>query len=366
MVNKKWTYKRVLKHFLFWVAYHLINTFVYGNLYNDYQMIFFGDLQVFPLKLIITYFTIYYLIPKFILKKKKVFFFVIYFVLFSFAIILISNFFLYYSNPSYDFYNPYVILKYLLYSYPVVGVVVAIKYWNHWFQNQLFQERLMKEKFEAELKMLRSQIHPHFLFNTINNIYSLTLEKSNRAPVALLKLSEILNYVLYECNSDKVPLEKEIALLRNYFSLEKIRYEDRLDVLFNIRGEVNNVKIAPLLLLTFAENSFKHGVRQIPESAWISVDIMVENDSITIKIENSKNEEPGFKSGYKAGSEGNSYLKGGIGLKNVKRRLDLIYPDRHQLEICDDTNSFLVLLKIGLVSSEIESGNKEIMTNENS
>src|SRR5690606_37127902 len=115
------------------------------------------------------------------------------FVLFSFVVILISNFFLYDSNPKYDFYNPNVILKYLLYSYPVVGVVAAIKYWNHWFQSQLSQERLMKEKFEAELKMLRSQIHPHFLFNTINNIYSLTLEKSNRAPVALLKLSEILN-----------------------------------------------------------------------------------------------------------------------------------------------------------------------------
>ena len=351
MSEKKWTTKRILRHILFWATYYLMNIAVYGHLYDDYVMIFIGDLKVLPLKISLSYITIYYLIPEYILKDGKYALFFVYFIFTSIVIITISNFFIYYEVPKYDFYDPYVIMKYALSTYPVVGLVVAVKYWTYWYHGQLQQEKLKKEKFEAELKMLRSQIHPHFLFNTINNIYALALERSDKTPGALLKLSEILNYVLYECNADNVPLTKEIELLKNYLSLEKIRYEDRLDVLFKISGNTSDVMIAPLILLTFTENCFKHGVGKMTDGAWVSVDISAENDSIIVKIENSKNEELSYADDEIKKKE-NSYSNGGIGLKNVERRLNLIYGDQARLEIHDSKNSFLVHLEITQLLTE--------------
>jgi len=127
--------------------------------------------------------------------------------------------------------------------------------------------------------------------------------------------------------------------------LEKIRYEERLDVLFNIKGEIENVKVAPLIFLTFLENSFKHGIGQTVSEAWVSVDIEVVHGELIIKIENSKDEN---------GSRNEGPMNGGIGLKNVRRRLDLLYPGRYELEICDDRNSFLVILKIAWQQTAVE------------
>ncbi len=353
MAESKWTFRRILKHCLFWVVYILLNTVVYGHFHeNDYRMVLIADLKVLPLKLAIAYLTIYYSIPRYILKRKKYLSFFVSFFFYSTTIILLSNYFMYQYSPIYKFYDHYLILKHMLNAYPVIGLVVAIKFWKYWYQSQLFQERLQKEKFESELKMLKSQIHPHFLFNTINNIYSLALEKSEKTPGSLLKLSEILDYVLYKCNADTVPLEKEIELLKNYFSLEKLRYEDRLDVMINIAGNLEGVHIAPLILLAFAENSFKHGVAKMPDDAWVSFDILVENNVVAIKFENSKNDESTLHPDHRHGTGEYDTVNGGIGLKNVRKRLDLIYANRYSLEILADKNSFLVLLKIDLRSVE--------------
>jgi LytS/YehU family sensor histidine kinase len=224
--------------------------------------------------------------------------------------------------------------------YPVAFFAVTIKLLKYWYANQQAQQVLTQEKLQAELKFLKTQIHPHFLFNTLNNLYALTLKKSDKAPEMVLKLSELINYMLYECKSDEVPLSKEIKFIRNYVDIEKMRYGDKLDVDIRITGDVGDRKIAPLILLPFVENCFKHGVSEELQEAWVKVTIDSHADHIVIKVENSK-----------AGGMQNRENEG-IGIQNVKRRLDLLYPERHALKIMNGEETFLVVLSISGIDNK--------------
>jgi two-component system LytT family sensor kinase len=185
------------------------------------------------------------------------------------------------------------------------------------------------------LKFLKTQIHPHFLFNTLNNLYALTLKKSEKAPETVLKLSELINYMLYECRSDEVALKKEIQFIRNYADIEKMRYGDKLDIDIRVSGDVGERKIAPLIILPFVENCFKHGASENLLQSWVKVTIDSHADHIVIKVENSKN-----------GDNGTESKPEGIGIQNVKRRLDLLYDGRHELKIMNGEETFLVVLSI--------------------
>src|SRR5690606_14711726 len=181
---------------------------------------------------------------------------------------------------------------------------------------------------------LKTQIHPHFLFNTLNNLYALTLKKSSRAPEMVLKLSELINYMLYECTSEEVPLEKEIKFIRNYGDIEKMRYGEKLDIDIRVTGDAQGRKIAPLVLLPFVENCFKHGASEELQQSWVKVTIDVNAYNTLIKVENNKATVNGVKK------------KKGIGITNVKRRLDLIYQNAHELKIINGEETFLVILSI--------------------
>jgi two-component system, LytTR family, sensor kinase len=183
------------------------------------------------------------------------------------------------------------------------------------------------------LKFLKTQIHPHFLFNTLNNLYALTLKKSERAPEMVLKLSELINYMLYECRSDEVDLSKEVNFIRSYVDIEKMRYGDKLDVDIRVKGELTDRKIAPLIILPFVENCFKHGASENLQQSWVKVTIDSHIDHLVIKVENSKSGRNGN------GSEG-------IGIQNVRRRLDLLYPGKHELKLINGEETFLVVLSI--------------------
>lgn len=218
--------------------------------------------------------------------------------------------------------------------YPVTFVAVAIKLLKYWYANQQAQQVLTQEKLQAELKFLKTQIHPHFLFNTLNNLYALTLKKSERAPEMVLKLSELINYMLYECTSEEVPLEKEIKFIRNYGDIEKIRYGDKLDIDIRVTGDLKDRKIAPLVFLPFVENCFKHGASEELQQSWVKVTIDAQPHGILTKVENNK------------ASINGADKKEGIGIANVRRRLDLIYPDQHELKIINGQETFLVILTI--------------------
>lgn len=199
------------------------------------------------------------------------------------------------------------------------------------------QQRLLKveeEKKSMELKVLKNQLNPHFLFNTLNNLYALTLKKDDKAPEIIAKLSEILDFVLYRCNDDFVCIKKEINLLENYIALEKLRYnENRLDISFTKEIQ-KDTKISPLILLTFVENAFKHGVINETEKAVICMNLETKKEQTIFSIENTKPQNETTKRS----------VKSQIGLENVRKQLDLLYPKKHQLVIEETQTKFTVKL----------------------
>jgi len=339
-----WIFRnRLLQHILFWVAHFVFYGTLYGSFEENYVQSFTEELIYLPVKMVFTYFTLYYLLPKFLLPGEYVNFF-LWFLISSFIAGIVQRYIsftyhypIYYPEALNDpfFYFPKIV-KTFAGMYPVIFTAIAIKLLKFWYTNQKAQQILTQEKLQAELKFLKTQIHPHFLFNTLNNLYALTLKKSDRAPETVLKLSELINYMLYECKSDEVLLSKEIKFIRNYVDIEKMRYGDKLDVDIRVSGDVGDRKIAPLIILPFVENCFKHGASEDLQQSWVKVTVDSHADHVVIKVENSK-----------AGDNGHAIMRDeGIGIQNVKRRLDLLYPSRHELKIMNGEETFLVILSI--------------------
>jgi LytS/YehU family sensor histidine kinase len=212
-----------------------------------------------------------------------------------------------------------------------------IKLLKRWWWKQKETEQLAKEKTKAELQLLKAQIHPHFLFNTLNNLYFFTLTNSTKAPEMIQKLCGLLHYILNECNQPLVGLDREIKMIRDYMALEKVRYGDQLQMSIELPDNDSGKMIAPLLLIPFVENCFKHGTSKMIIHPWVKLSIRVENDFLHFFVSNSRpltNEE--------------APVKGNIGLKNVKKRLQLLYPEAHVLTISEEVESFAVHLKIKL------------------
>ncbi len=220
-----------------------------------------------------------------------------------------------------------------------LAITMSLKMVKQWYERERVAENLERINMETELKYLKTQINPHFLFNSLNSLYALTLQKSDRAPELVLKLSEILRYVLYEGSERWVSLEKEINYLKSYLDLEKIRNGDRLSLEFNINGNPKTKKIAPMLFLTFLENSFKHGINQKAEGGFVKVEMNISDKYLDFSIENSRPKEKEKRLNGKTG---------GIGLENIKKRLELLYPDHHELTIEDDGENYRVKLNLSL------------------
>lgn len=205
--------------------------------------------------------------------------------------------------------------------------------------NQQIAE-LGKEKTAAELSLLKAQIHPHFLFNTLNNLYTLTLEKSDKAPEVVEKLSAMLDYLLYRCNEKKVTVQQEVELIQNYLSLESLRYGDKLNLTFEHQIDTpSTALVAPLILISPVENAFKHGASGNTDKPTIRIKLSVDNGELQFEVWNNKPAE--------APTDDREYTAG-IGLTNVRRQLNLLYPDRHTLLIEEDKLAFSVVLTIKL------------------
>jgi sensor histidine kinase YesM len=332
------------------VVWWLFLGIIYGFLYLGESLSVFGISLVesflfLPAHMFLSYGIIYGTISKFIMKDRYWAAFVVTIVLII-ATAFISTFinmtaikafrawmhFPYHSNTLY-----FTLMAGLRGALTVAGFAVAIKLVKQWYLKRIEAEQLEKEKLRAELQSLQGQLHPHFIFNTLNSIYSLALKQSSHTPDAILQLSQLMRYMLTECQGAVIDLEKEIRIIRNYIDLEKNRFGERLDINMNIEGDIKPVKIAPLLLLPFIENSFKHGTHEVLERAWISLDLSVANDTLRYKIINGK-----------AGGPLSIQDSSHVGLKNVKKRLQLLYPDAHHLRITEDDDLFVVSLTIQL------------------
>jgi two-component system, LytTR family, sensor kinase len=340
--NLNWLYKnKTLQHILFWVIHVVFYGTLYGSFEDNYGQTYLEELMFLPVRVLFTYFTLYVLLPGFLLPGRYAAFLGL-FLLGSLVAGIMQRYVGFSLNyPMYHpeflrdpfFYFPKIV-KTFVGIYPVVFLALVIKLFKHWYATQQEQQILKEEKLSAELKFLKTQIHPHFLFNTLNNLYALTLKKSERAPEMVLKLSELINYMLYECKSEEVDLSREIKFIQNYVDIEKMRYGDKLDVDLRVSGTVTDRKIAPLILLPFVENCFKHGASENLQQSWVKISVDSYADHLVIKVENSK-------SGEKAGNGA-----AGIGIQNVRRRLDLLYGEKYQLKIINGEETYLVVLSI--------------------
>ena len=217
----------------------------------------------------------------------------------------------------------------------VGGIAAAIKLMKHWYTEGQRNLRLQKENAESQLQILKAQVHPHFLFNTLNNIYSFTQNTSSTASAMVMGLSDILRYMLYECNKPLVPLAKELKMTEEYIDLERIRYGNALEMDINLPGDTDGLHVAPLMLLPFIENCFKHGISNILDQPWLSLHVTIEDRTMTMKLLNSKPARP-------------SHRTPGIGIDNVRKRLALLYPGKHELVINEEEEVFIVILKLEL------------------
>lgn len=285
-----------------------------------------------------SYINVLFLVPVFLSKKKY-----LYYTIGIFTVLLFTVFLLVYDyNTAFHHKNKisvgYFILFNMMFLLFYISLTSLIKITSDWITLQEISTKVSeieKEKVQSELTALYAQINPHFLFNCLNNIYSLALDESKKTPDAILKLSEMMGYMIYDCKGDCVALDKEIQYIQNYIELQQLRLNKPGVVQFNVHGNTQNVCIAPLLLIPLIENCFKHGITFDTENVFVLIDITVTDNELKILLKNSKPlTEPG-KNVYS-----------GIGLNNVQSRLKYLYPNKHNFTICTDGDIFAVEVKI--------------------
>ncbi|MFT5892055.1 MAG: two-component system LytT family sensor kinase [Dokdonia sp.] len=343
---------RVVSHFVFWFLL-VISLPVLAAL-NDgsVKKTLISSLSFLPAQLLASYFLVYYQVPK-LLFKKKYFKFGISFLISVYVFLVLSKLSDMYL---FELFN----LKHLkekslveiladpfhlaVVYFPSVYVFVFLMLMTKAFKDR-FEERhqlevLQKEKANTELKFLKAQTNPHFLFNTLNNLYSLTLDQSEKAPEVVLKLSGMLDYMLYGCKDAEVPLKKEIAFIQDYIDLESLRYGNKLTLNFTYHLHDPNVMIAPLILISFVENAFKHGASTNLKNSVIKIELTTNQDQLYFKVFNTL---PASRQG-----DTKNESHSGIGFSNAQRQLELNYKNNYDLKSTKTDNDFQVVLNINL------------------
>jgi two-component system, LytTR family, sensor histidine kinase AlgZ len=219
----------------------------------------------------------------------------------------------------------------------IVIFIGMLRFAEDWFQLEARKKEIENEKLTAELRFLKAQINPHFLFNTLNNLYYLAFTQSPNTTVVIDKLSQMMRYMIYDSNHPKVPLKKEIEYMENYISLEKLRLDNQVPIGLEVKGDITAIMIEPFLFITFLENAFKHGVSNNAENSWVKACVTVESTRCTYMVENSILPQ-------KEQHEG----KSGIGLQNLRRRLELSYPGLHTLQVEQTPEKYHVQLSLEL------------------
>lgn len=334
---------KVWRHIFFWLFCTQIWPVFFKLLYpaSDFWHGILINMMYFPAAALFSYPLAYYAVPHLLLKEKVIQFISILLIWGAMGLLFVYAVRAYLAIPLQKLiepdYQPGEILQpmnYFIMTTSSAGFIL-IRFFKLWSIKQRDLLNAQQEKTTAELQFLKAQVHPHFLFNTLNNIYSFSLEASPQTPRLILRLSSLLGYMLYECKAAEVSLEKELEIMKDYIELERERYGNTIDISWNIDGEIQDRFIAPLLMLPLIENAFKHGTSEQIERSWLSVDISVEGNRLKGKIANSKNESA-------------THRNDGIGIVNVKKRLAFIYPDNHELKLNDEGSFFVAALMINL------------------
>lgn len=336
----------VARHVAFWLVTLPAIIVLHGASENNLWLALVLTFFTGPVSMLFTYAVISWLVPRFLVKARIAKFCLYLFLtgLVFQAILVLVNHFLVIpyitgvssSELNFEFSEYFDWFKSLI-GYIIAAVAVLIKIFKYWYNEQLEKQQAERERLSAELRLLKAELHPHFLFNTLNNLYTLVYERSEKAPQMVMRLSGLLSYVLYECKADEVSLSKEINSIRDYVELERERYGDRLDISISFSGETEEEMIVPLLFQPFIENAFKHGISEQLGKSWISIDLSVKKRRLVFKLINSYDRRSG------------SVAPGGIGISNVEKRLELLYPERHRLLYGLEGDAYVVSMQIELL-----------------
>ncbi len=348
----------LIVHLLFWIGYLSLSVFVFVGREDFNRALLISLVQIIP-QMIIAYLNMEFLIPRFFIKKE-------YFLYFGLVLLCFFGLYLFYEfvlplifhqlepPPAMEgrewmrrgrgmgrpFFNEIRRIR-IVYSFTQTLAIFFLSTAFKTSQIALRREKeaadLKSENLNSELKFLRSQINPHFLFNALNNIYSLSMMKSEKTPENILKLSDMLRYIIYDCNADRVPLEKELNYINNYIDLQKLKDDQITNIEVDFTNAEPRCMIAPMIFIPFIENSFKHSKIEDVEQGWIKIKIENTNRHLYFSIKNSVSKEDYTKD-----------KSGGIGLENVRRRLELLYPNAHELHIGQESHEFSIQLNITL------------------
>ncbi len=335
---------QVFLHIIFWSGVLLFFTYFFGYNSNDFSYVLSFSLFLMPITIATTYVLIYKLIPDYLIQKRYARFglYSFYTLIISAYLIIVSVFFglIYLSDFKYNNMPPISrnLFFVMIAVYLVTIIVSAFKLLKlnlkHAEATKKLETKILETQLklkEQELNYLKMQIHPHFLFNTLNTMYGFALKKADETPEMILKLSNLLDYLLYQVDKPFVLLTEEINHIKDYIELEKMRFNKTLNVSFNYDDTLKTTKIAPMLLLPFIENSFKHG--SLKEGLLsIKIDLSSDKKNINFYIENTNTKSVSTNPG--------------IGLQNMQKRLDLLYKNNYNLSIDDTSNIFKVTLKL--------------------
>lgn len=335
---RKLNRKRILQHTGFWMSFILLFVVIYGPVFDNYPWLFFSSMVMLPFTMVLVYTINYRILPGKLKNKQYIRLGLILLLILMIEPLLPRLLVMFLSGEEINIKNlvDYNLLPFYFETGLIVFIAFSIKLFKESIRERDEKNRLEKQKLQAELTALKTQLNAHFLFNTLNNLYGLAMQKSERAPQGILMLSEMLHFVLYECSGETYPLYMELDFINNYIELEKLRYGNRLEVY--MEKELSNRKshIAPLLLFPFVENSFKHGASKMINDVWIRISVRSSEERITFKVENSTSRE----------AAEDTPQKGGVGLENVKKRLHILYPKQHSLVIHENETVFSISLNI--------------------
>ncbi len=336
--------RMLLMHLSFWCVY--LSFFLYQiSSYQrgpevDWHKVFIVVSNQLVFILIISYFNYFVLLPRF-LRNRNVW---LYLIEFSIPFVIVMLFRIHverylidgYSGKNEYLYNPRFVVQLVMSYFFIVVFVSLLKFVVEWLELEARKKEIENEKLTAELNFLKAQIHPHFLFNTLNNLYYLAYTKSENTTEVIAKLSQMMRYMIYDSNHTKVLLTKEIEYIESYIGLERLRLNNQIPIDFSVEGNISTILITPFILITFLENAFKHGVTNNNPNAWVKISLRVNGNECLYTVSNSKIPSAQSDNGGKSG----------IGLQNVHRRLALSYPNQYEMNVDDQMETYTVQLKL--------------------
>ena len=336
-------YRIFLLHASFWCVYfsffYYQISFPKRGIEPDYWEVLINSVYQVGSMIVIAYLNYFYFLPRFLKHqnlKRYLLEFLLSFSAFIYLFLIGKQYIIDgYTHTESWVYSFRFAVNVTLSALFIVVFIGMLQFAKDWFELEAKKREIENEKLMAELRFLKAQINPHFLFNTLNNLYYLAFTNSPNTTEVIAMLSQMMRYMIYDSNHAHVSLSKEIEYMENYISLEKLRLNGPVKISFNINGKIEGLQIVPLILITFLENAFKHGITANTNEAYIKVNLNLEGKDCIYTVENSK-------------LPTNPDAKTGIGLQNVKRRLELSYPNNFELEIIDKEDSYLAKLKLNL------------------